>query len=75
MTTLLLGQLEIMTTLLLRPVFASPKWYFPNYVIFNIKATFLIRSLLGGPNGGLNTGFYCTRRTKEYHTNSMYWDR
>ena len=41
---------------LLRPVFPSPKWYFPYDIIFDIKTTSLIRPLLGSPEGGLNIG-------------------
>ena len=49
----LLRPLEIKTTSLLRPVFASPKWYFPYDISFDIKTTPLIRSLLGSSKGGL----------------------
>ena len=47
---------NIKTTSLLRPVFPSPKWYFPYDIIFDIKTTSLIRPLLGSPEGGLNIG-------------------
>ena len=47
---------SIKTTSLLRPVFASPKWYFLYHIIFDIKTTSLIRPLLGSPKGGLNIG-------------------
>ena len=47
---------KIKTISLLRPVFASPKWYFPYDIIFDIKTTSLIRPLLGSPKGGLNRG-------------------
>ena len=47
---------KIKTTFLLRPVFASPKWYFPYDIIFDIKTTSLIRPLIGSPKGGLNIG-------------------
>ena len=47
---------KIKTTLLLRPVFASPKWYFPYDIIFDIKTTSLIKPLLGSPKGDLNIG-------------------
>ena len=52
----LLRPLKIKTTSLFRPVFASPKWYFPYDIIFDIKTTSLIRPLLGSPNSGLNIG-------------------
>ena len=39
----LLRPLEIKTTSLLRPVFASPKRYLPYDIIFDIKTTSLIR--------------------------------
>ena len=52
----LLRPLEITTTLLFRPVSASPKWYFPYDFILDIKTTSLIRPLLGSPKGGLNKG-------------------
>ena len=48
--------LEIQTTSLFRPDFASPKWYFPYDVVFDIKTTPLIRLLFGSPKGGLNIG-------------------
>ena len=47
---------NIKTTSLLRPVFPSPKWYFPYDIIFNIKTISLIRPFLGSPKGGLNIG-------------------
>ena len=50
------GKIEIKTTSLLRPVFASPKWYVPYDILFYIKTTSLIRPLLGSPKGGLNIG-------------------
>ena len=52
----LLRPLEIKTTSLFRPVFASPKWQLPYGFIFNMRTTSLIRPLLGSPNGGLNRG-------------------
>ena len=52
----LLRPLEIKTTSLLRPVFASPEWYFPYDISFNIKTTPLIRPLSGSPKGGLYIG-------------------
>ena len=52
----LLRPLEIKTTSLFRPVFASPKWYFPCDIVFDIKTTSLMRQVLGSPNGGLNIG-------------------
>ena len=52
----LLRPLNIKTTSLLRPVFDSPKLYFPYDIIFDIKTTSLIRPLLGSPKGGLNIG-------------------
>ena len=54
----LLRPLEIKTTSLFRPVFASPKWYFPYDVVFDIKTTSLMRPLLGSPKGGLNIGIF-----------------
>ena len=53
---LLLRPPKIKTTSLLSLVFASPKWYFPYDIIFNIRITSLIRPLLGSQKGGLNTG-------------------
>ena len=47
---------NIKTASLLRPVFASPKWYFHHAIMFDIKTTSLIRPLLGSPIGGLNIG-------------------
>ena len=52
----LLRPLEIKTTSLFRPVFASPKWYFPYDIVFDIKTTSLIRPVLGSPKDGLNIG-------------------
>ena len=52
----LLRPLEIKTTSLFRPDFASPKWYFPYDIVFDIKTTSLIRPLLGSPKGGLYIG-------------------
>ena len=52
----LLRPLKIKTTSLLRPVIASPKWYFPYDIIFDIKTTSLIRPLLDSLKGGLNIG-------------------
>ena len=51
----LLRPLEMKTTSLLRPVFASPKCFFPYNILFDIKTTPLIRPLLGSPKGGI----YC----------------
>ena len=42
-----------MTISLLRLVFASPKWYLPYDIIFDIKTTSLIKLLLDSPKGGL----------------------
>ena len=52
----LLRPLEIKTPSLLRLVFASPKWYFPYDIVFDVKTTLLVRPLLGSPKGGLNIG-------------------
>ena len=51
----LLRTLETKTYLLLRPVFASPKWYFPYDIIFDIK-NISNKATLGSPKGGLNIG-------------------
>ena len=48
--------LQIQTTSLFRPIFASPKIYCPYDVAFDIKTTPLIRPLFGSPKGGLNIG-------------------
>ena len=53
---LLLRPSNIKTTSLLRPLFASPRWYFLYHIIFDIKTTSLIRPLLGSPKGSLNIG-------------------
>ena len=52
----LIRPLEIKTTSLLRPDFASPKCYFTDGITFNNKTTSLIRPHLGSPKGGLNRG-------------------
>ena len=39
----LLRSLEIKTTSLFRPVFASPKWNFPYDILFDIKTISLMR--------------------------------
>ena len=52
---LLLRPTKIKTTSLLRPVFASLKWYFPYDIIFNIKTTSLIRPFWQS-KGGLSNG-------------------
>ena len=52
----LLRPLKIKTTSLVRPVFASPKWYFPYDIVFDIKTISLVGPLLGGPNSGLSIG-------------------
>ena len=44
---------KIKTTSVFRPVFASPKWYFPYDILFDIKTTSLISQLLGSQKGGL----------------------
>ena len=63
---------NIKTTSLLRPVFASPKWYFPYSIISDIKTTSLMRPLLGSPKGGLNIGillyFFILCPRKQRHT-------
>ena len=50
----LLRLLEIKTTSPIRPVFPSPKWYFPYDIIVDFKITSLIRPLLVTPEGALN---------------------
>ena len=52
---------KIKITSLLSPDFASPKWYFPYDIIFDIKTTSLIRPLLGIPKGSRKIGIllYC----------------
>ena len=54
---------NIKATLLLRPVFPSPKWYFLNGIVFDIKTTSLIRPLLGSPKGGLNIGILLYKKS------------
>ena len=44
---------KIKTTSVFRPVFASPKWYFPYDILFDIKTISLISPLLGCQKGGL----------------------
>ena len=56
---------NIKTTSLLRPVFPSPKWYFPYDIIFDIKTTSLIRPILGSPKVGLNIGTLLYIRIKD----------
>ena len=52
----LLRALEIKTTSLLRPAFASQKCQFPSEIIFDINTFSLIRPLEGRPKGSLNGG-------------------
>ena len=70
----LLRPLEIKTTSLLRPIFSSPKWYFPYDIIFDIKTTSLIRPLLDSPKGGLNIGILLYNVAQGQLTTKSCWN-
>ena len=53
---------NIKTISLLTPVFLNPTGYFLYEIIFDVKATSLIRPLLGSPIGGLDTGIFLLKK-------------